>query len=89
MLDSSATAPGRLVNGSFALGEPLQVRANSGPFVPLSTAGSSPLALLAYTAPASNDAVAIGFRQDIQSNEGLRTGAYGKTLTFALSTTTP
>ena len=77
------------MNGSFALGEPLQVRANAGPFAPLSTAASSPLALLAYTAPASNDAVAIAFRQDIQSNEALRTGAYGKTLTFTLSTTTP
>jgi len=84
--DPSATAPGRLVNGSFALGEPLQVRADAGLFVPLSTVASS---LLAYTAPASNDAIAIGFRQDIRSSEALRTGAYGKTLTFTLSTTTP
>ena len=38
--DPSATAPGRLVNGSFALGEPLQVRADAGPFVPLSTVAS-------------------------------------------------
>ncbi len=89
VLDPSAAAPGRLVNGSFALGEPLQVRANSGPFVPLSAEASSPLTLLAYDRPASNDAVAIGFRQDVESNEGLRTGAYGKTLTFTLSTTTP
>jgi hypothetical protein len=87
--DPSATARGRLVNGPFALGEPLQVRADASPFVPLSTAASSPRALLAYTAPASNDAVAIGFRQNIQSNEALRTGTYGKTLTFTLSSTTP
>jgi hypothetical protein len=87
--DPSQAAPGRLVNGAFALGQPLQVRANSGPLAPLSTAAPSPLALLAYTAPATNDAVAIAFRQDIESNEALRTGAYGKTLTFTLSTTTP
>jgi hypothetical protein len=87
--DPSQAAPGRLVNGSFALGQPLQVRANSGPFAPLSTVASWPLALLAYTAPTTNDTVAIAFRQDIESNEALRTGAYGKTLTFTLSTTTP
>ena len=33
--------------------------------------------------------VTIGFRQSIAATEGLRTGAYGKTLTFTLSTTTP
>ena len=57
--DPSAAAPGRLVNGSFALGEPLQVRANAGPFA-VDHGGVLALALLAYTAPASNDAVAIG-----------------------------
>ena len=83
--DPSPAAPGRLVNGSFALGRPLQVRANTGPLTPLPTTASSPVALLAYTAPATNDAVAIAFRQDIDSTEALRTGAYGKTLTFTLS----
>jgi hypothetical protein len=33
--------------------------------------------------------VTIDFRQSIAATEGLRTGAYGKTLTFTLSTTTP
>ncbi|WP_270039125.1 hypothetical protein [Solirubrobacter ginsenosidimutans] len=87
--DPSQAAPGRLVNGPFALRQPLQVRANSGPLAPLSTEASSPLALLTYTAPATSDAVAIAFRQDIESNEALRTGIYAKTLTFTLSTTTP
>jgi hypothetical protein len=37
----------------------------------------------------SNDAVAVAFRRHIGSSEPLQTGAYTKTLTFALSTTTP
>ena len=31
----------------------------------------------------------LNFRQTIAANDALRTGAYGKTLTFTLSTTTP
>ena len=37
----------------------------------------------------SNDAVTIAFKQVIKANDALRTGAYAKTLTFTLSTTTP
>ena len=42
-----------------------------------------------YGGPVSNDHVAIGFKQTIGMNEPLRTGSYGKTLTFTLSTTSP
>ena len=42
-----------------------------------------------WNAPVSNDPVTIGFKQHISANEPLRTGAYTKTLTFTLSTTTP
>ncbi len=87
--DPSTTATGRLVNGAFSLSEPLQVQANTGAFAPLSAAAGSPLALLSYAGPVSNDTVAIGFRQHIGASQPLRTGAYGKTLTFTLSTTTP
>jgi hypothetical protein len=87
--DPSSNATGRLVNGTFALSEPLQARANAGAFAPLSTTAGSPLALLTYNAPVSNDAVAIGFRQHIGANQALRTGSYAKTLTFTLSTTNP
>ena len=31
----------------------------------------------------------LAFKQPIAANEGLRTGSYGKTLTFTLSTTAP
>jgi hypothetical protein len=87
--DPSSTATGRLVNGAFALSEPLQARANAVAFAPLSTTAASPLALLTYTGPVSNDPVSINFRQHIGAGQALRTGTYSKTLTFTLATTTP
>jgi len=88
--DPDTTAPGHLVNGSFSLPQPLQMKATDA-----STAGSpfnnigSMLNLLAWSAPVSNDAVTIGFQQAIKSTDALRTGDYAKTLTFTLSTSTP
>jgi hypothetical protein len=87
--DPSSNATGRLVNGAFALAEPLQARANSSAFAPLSTTAGSALALLSYTGPASNDTVNLAFRQHLAADQALRTGNYSKTLTFTLSTTTP
>ncbi len=92
--DPSANATGRLVNGAFSLTEPLQARASSaggvgGALAPLSTTAGSPLTLLTYAGPRSNDAVSVAFRQHIGPSQALRTGAYSKTLTFTLSTTTP
>jgi hypothetical protein len=86
VLDLSASAPGRLVNGPFALPQPLQVRAGNGSYAPVS---GSPAALEAYGDPVSNGVVAIGFKQSISATDPLRTGTYGKTLTLTLSTTTP
>jgi hypothetical protein len=91
--DPSSTATGRLVNGTFALPQALQASASSlggtgSAFGPV--AGSAnPRTLLTYNAPKSNDSVTLSFRQSIGANDALRTGAYGKTLTFTLSTTTP
>ncbi len=85
LFDPSATATGRLVNGAYALDEPLQARANAAAFAPLSDVVS----LLTYTTPVSNDAVGLTFRQHIGATQALRTGAYNKLLTFTLSTTTP
>ena len=65
--------PGRLTNGAFSLAQPLQVT----------------LSKSTWNAPVSNDQVTIDFKQAIGANEALRTGTYGKTLTFTLSTTTP
>ena len=88
MLDASNNATGRLVNGTHALQQPLQVKANNGAFAPLRT-DNGPLTLLNYNGPVSANNVTLGFKQSIGANEGLRTGAYSKTLTFTLSTTTP
>jgi hypothetical protein len=76
--DPSANAPGHLVNGPFALAQPLLV------------AGSPlPATVKTYSAPVSNDVVSVGFSQAIGAAEPLRTGSYAKTLTFTLSTTNP
>jgi predicted dienelactone hydrolase len=76
--DPSPAAPGRLVNGTFALNSPLLVGGN-----PLPTVAKT------WTAPIANDSVQLAFSQGIGANEPLRTGTYGKTLTFTLSTTSP
>jgi photosystem II stability/assembly factor-like uncharacterized protein len=88
--DTSSTATGHLVNGSFSLPQPLQAKATKS-----DTQGTafndvgSLLNLLTWSAPVSNDPVTILFQQKIGSTDALRTGSYSKTLTFTLSTTTP
>ncbi|RKQ86332.1 uncharacterized protein (TIGR03118 family) [Solirubrobacter pauli] len=86
VVDPSATAPGRLVNGTFALPQPLQLGANGGAQSPLSGA---PTTLHTYTGPISNDKVTVNLKQPIAASDALRTGSYAKTLTFTLSTTNP
>jgi hypothetical protein len=90
--DPSTTAPGRLVNGTFALAQPVLAAATSpvGKSAgPLAAVGAAPTPLLTYAAPVSNDTVALQFRQSIAAGDALRTGSYAKPLTFTLSTTTP
>ena len=78
-------SPGRLVNGAFALAQPLQLGVG-GTFGAL---GANPLTLVSYGSPVSNDAVTVNVKQPIGANDPLRTGTYSKTLTFTLSTTNP
>jgi hypothetical protein len=86
--DPSATAPGHLVNGSFALPQALQVAADGG--TPAAVGGASdPTALKSWTDPVSNDPVTITFAQHVDAGDALRTGGYAKTLTFTLGTTAP
>jgi hypothetical protein len=91
--DASATSTGKLVNGAFALAQPLAATAASsgGTAAAGGAVGDSaaPTSLLNYTGPVSNDAVTVTFKQAIGVNEALRTGTYSKSLTFTLSTTTP
>jgi hypothetical protein len=65
--------PGHLMNGTFSLPSPLEVTFSKS----------------TWTAPVSNDPVTINFKQHVGAGDALRTGAYTKTLTFTLSTTTP
>ncbi len=69
----SYSDPGHLTNGAFALPSPLVVE----------------LSKSSWTAPVSNDTVSIGLKQHIDAGDPLRTGSYGKTVTFTLSTTRP
>ena len=91
--DPSPNATGHLVNGAFSLPQPLQARArnaaNSGTAYNNVGSSASPLNLLTYDGPVSNDQVTLQFSQLINANDALRTGTYSKTLTFTLSTTTP
>ena len=73
--DPSTFAPGRLVNGTFALPQALR------PALPAEVAR--------YTAPVANHPLAVTFTQPIAATDALRTGTYAKTLTFTLSTTDP
>jgi predicted amidohydrolase YtcJ len=91
--DPSATNVGRLVNGTFALPQALQVQATSpggtgSTYAPVG-GSAAPTSLTTYSAPISNDTVTLGFKQPIAATDALRTGAYSKTLTFTLSTTAP
>jgi hypothetical protein len=92
--DPGTVAPGHLVNGTFSLPSALNVRAvnTTNPtqaYAPLSDTAGTPLNLLSYTGPVNGDAVTIGFRQQINAADVLRSGNYAKTLTFTLSTTAP
>ena len=93
MSDPCSVGTGHLVNGTFVLPEPLQARArnaaNTGTAFNNVGSSASPLNLLTWNAPISNDAVTLEFSQLVKSNDPLRTGTYTKPLTFTLSTTTP
>jgi Fibronectin type III-like domain/Glycosyl hydrolase family 3 C-terminal domain len=91
VVDPDTAHPGHLVNGSFFLAQPLQAKATKSDAqgTAYNAVSGSPLNLVSWSAPVSSDPVTLWFQQSIGSNEGLRTGSYGKTLTFTLSTTNP
>jgi len=91
--DPGAVATGHLVNGTSALRSPLQVRATDAAnpqtaYAPLSETGAR-VNLFTFSAPTTEHALAIGFKQSIAADEPLVAGGYGKTLLFTLSATTP
>jgi len=69
----SVSDPGHLTNGAFSLPEALRVE----------------IAPATWAGPVSNAASTITFRQHIGAGDALRTGAYSRTLTFTLATTSP
>jgi hypothetical protein len=89
--DPSAQAPGHLVNGGFSLAQPLTVKATDAgsPGGAFAALGAEPLTALSWSGPVTGDAVTLGYEQQIGASEALRTGGYGKTLIYTLSTTTP
>ncbi len=97
--DSSLVFTGHLVNTSsgapYQLAQALGVSASdagngtSTGVQPLSSTANTQVALLNYAAPVANDPVTLGFSQPIAATDPLRTGAYSKTITFTLSTTSP
>ena len=67
------------------LGAPASFRA----FTPGSTRLQVSLSRSNWTTPVSNDPATVGFAQHVGASEAVRTGSYGQTLTFTLSTTQP
>jgi hypothetical protein len=84
--DPSTTAPGRLVNGTAALAQPVQLKSGSSAFAALS---GTPLTLTAFSAPVATKVVPIDVKQSIAADEPLLRGSYAKTVVFTLSSTTP
>ena len=87
--DPSSTNTGHLVNGTFVLPQTLQATATGAGVRPGRRLGRPDAAedLDRRRPPTSRSTVS--FKQSIAANDALRTGAYSKTLTFTLSTTTP
>jgi hypothetical protein len=85
--------PGQLQNGTFFLPQKLQASASSMGGTPAAGGAvggpSAPTSLLSYSGPVSNDSAIVSFKQSIGATDALRTGTYGKSLTFTLSTTQP
>jgi hypothetical protein len=91
--DPATTGTGRLVNGTATLTNALQAYATATQGTALgggNVGGSAaPTQLISFAAPQTNRNVTLTFRQNITATETLRSGSYGKTLTFTLSTTAP
>ena len=90
--DPSAVQTGHFVNGTYFLPAALEVgAAHSGAQV-TSTApvggSAAPTNILNWTDVAT-ETITLMFKQNIAMTDALRTGAYAKTLTFTLSTTSP
>jgi sugar phosphate isomerase/epimerase len=89
--DPDTVAPGHLVSGAFSVPSAMTARAtNAAQTNPAYAAiSNAPLTLLTWAGPTTSEPVQLGFRQAISATDVLRSGTYGKLLTFSLSTTSP
>ena len=70
--DPSSTNTGHLVNGAFFLPQKLQAGTGTT-FAPVG-GSAAPTAVKTWSAPTSNEDVAVNFKQSIGANDALRTG---------------
>ena len=70
--DPSPTNTGHLVNGAFFLPQKLQAGTGTT-FAPVG-GSAAPTAVKTWSAPTSNEDVAVNFKQSIGANDALRTG---------------
>ena len=87
--DNATTATGRLVNGTAALSQVLQVYSNGGSGATAGPGGNvggaaAPTALATWTAPGHQRCGQPDVPPEHHRTETLRSGTYGKTLTFTL-----
>lgn len=64
VVEPGSTAPGRLVNGAFALASAVKAKIGAAAFESVS---GSPLTLKSYTGPVSNDPLTIALRERMPS----------------------
>ena len=88
--DPSSNAPGHLVNGAFSLPSALKAGDQLGRHGRRRVGRRHAADAADLRRPGlQRRRSTITFKQTIGANDALRTGAYSKTLTFTLSTTTP
>jgi hypothetical protein len=86
--DPNTATNGRLINGTSIIPRDMDVLNNTGVYQALGNA-TAQRTVATWTTPISNAAATITLRQVINATDVLQSGEYAKTLTFALSTTTP
>ena len=90
--DPAALAPGHLVNGTFAMAQPLQVKATNAanPNTTFARRGRPRSPCSPGPGPVGHDDVIVAFKQPIAVTDPLRSGAYAEDASSSpCSTTSP
>ncbi|WP_170179090.1 OmpL47-type beta-barrel domain-containing protein [Solirubrobacter pauli] len=83
--DSSGTAPGHLVSGTYAMPQALQVGVGTA----YSALSATPTTLGTWTTALASEPVTLKFRQAVAKTDKLVEGNYSKRVTLTLGATTP